>query len=133
MQRGQDPLYSSWKQSIWKHFSQEPGHLHWVDWESMSEFDTDCDAQADLVTRSLQTRVEALQALQGQQLLGETIAQTVAQVVLPVVATMPDPRVVAMDMNAPSGDRPESTMGPGQLVMSPDMPLVFDDDDEQRQ
>ncbi len=71
MQRGQDFLYSSRKQSIWKCFLQEPGNPHWVDWESTSEFDTDCDYQADLITRNLQTRVTALQALQNQQLLGE--------------------------------------------------------------
>ncbi len=55
------------------------------------------------------------------------------QVVPPVVATMLDPGVVAMAMNAPMGARPESTMGPGQPVTSPKMLLVFEDDDNQQQ
>ncbi len=54
MQRGQDPLYSSQKQSIWKRFSQGPAHVNWTDWESTSEFDTDCDALADSITNSCQ-------------------------------------------------------------------------------
>ncbi len=49
MQRGQDPLYSHRKQSMLMRFLNEPSYMRWADWESTSEFDTDCDAQAETV------------------------------------------------------------------------------------
>ncbi len=131
MQRGQDPLYSHWKQSMWKRFSKELLQVKWADWESMSEFDTDCDTWAEVVTKELQTRVEMLQSLQEQQLPGDTTAQIVAQVVLPVAATVPVPEVVTMDTSA-VGAGPAPTMGPGQPATGMEMLFIFGDDDDEQ-
>ncbi len=126
MQRGQNTLYSSQKQSIWKCWKVEPGNPHWVDWESTSKYDTNCDKQVAHMPEKLQEHVTELQALRDEQLSGEEIAQVVSKVVAPVVTMTPIPE--GMDTDA-VGARPEPTMGPGQLSPSPDMPLVFDDDD----
>ncbi len=63
-------------------------------------------------------------------MLGEEIAEVVAKVAAPVVAMTPV--LEGMDTDA-AGARPEPTMGPGQPSPSPDVPLVFDANDQQEQ
>ncbi len=86
MQKNQDPLYSSRKQSIYRHWKVESGQPHWVDWESTSEFDTNCDAAAVDMTGKLQACVKELHSLEAVQLPAELIAEVLTQVVPPVVA-----------------------------------------------
>ncbi len=68
MQKNQDLLYSSRKQSIHRHWKVEPGQMHWVDWELTSEFDTNCDQHAVDMTEKSQARVMGLQSLEAAQL-----------------------------------------------------------------
>ncbi len=101
----------------------ELGQPHWVDWESTSEYDTECDKHAMKMTEKLQARVAELQSLEAAQLLEAFIAEVVMQVVQPVVATTPILTDMDTDMTGPG---PESTMGPGMPVQSEEMPLVLD-------
>ncbi len=130
MQQGQNPLYSSCKQSIWCRWKVEPGDPHWVNWESTSEYDTECDEHAVTMTEKLQVRVMELQFLEAAQLPGELIAKVVMQVVQPVVAMMP----IQIDMDTDmTGAGPESTMGPGMPAPSAEMPLVLEAEEQIRQ
>ncbi len=80
MQKGQNSLCSSRKQSIWKRWKVEESSPHWVDWESTSEYDTSCDDQVVSMMQKLQEHVTELQALQATQLLGEAVAKVVTKV-----------------------------------------------------
>ncbi len=97
---------------------------HWVDWESTSEFNTDCDTVAVDLTEKLQTHITELQSLEAAQLLGVLVAEVVTQVVPPVVVMTP----TLVDMDT-TGAGPESTMGPGMPVQSKEMLLVLDADE----
>ncbi len=97
---------------------------HWFDWESTSEYDTNCDTIAVDLTKKLQMLVAELQCLEAAQLPGELIVEVVTQVVPPVVATML--MLVDMDMTVAG---PEPTMGPGMPAQSEEMPLVLDADE----
>ncbi len=130
MQKNQNLLYSSHKQNIWKRWKVELGDPHWVNWESTSELDTDCDAQAVSMTQKLQEHVMELQTLEAAQLPGEAVAEVVMQVVKPVVTMTPVPTDMDMDM---TGAMPESMMGPGVPVLSPDMLLVLNTEDQLKQ
>ncbi len=98
--------------------------MHWVNWESTDEYDTDVDTAAQELHKRLQARLQQIQSLEAGQLPEAVVAEIVMQVVESVTVMMPVPE----DMDT-SGAGPGASMGPGMPVQSKDMPVVLNVDE----